>query len=115
MELKLSQGDYIPNGLGGFERAEGVQEILERALFKLTARRGAFPLLPKLGSRLHLLSREKPGNRLAAAKTYIAEALADEKELTLDSLTLEDMDDGAVRLTIWLDYEGETLNLSVYV
>lgn len=115
MEFKLAEKDYVPDGLGGFERVTGAREILERALFKLTARRGGFPLLPELGSRLYLLSREKPGNRLSAAKTYAAEALSDETELSLADLSIEDADGGAISLTVYLGYEGETLALSINV
>ena len=57
MEAKLFNGDYIPDGLGGVVRCEGADALLERVLFRLTARRGQFPLLPRLGSRLYLLGR----------------------------------------------------------
>ena len=57
----LRNGDYCPDGMGGFRQAWGGEEVLERVLFQLTARRGSFPLLPQVGSRLYLLGREKPG------------------------------------------------------
>ena len=53
MELRLEQGDYVPNGAGGFQRLEGAEALLQRVLFRLTARRGQFPFLPELGSRLY--------------------------------------------------------------
>ena len=61
-----------------------------RVLYKLSVRRGSFALAPELGSRLHLLWREKPESRAAAAKQYIAEALADEPELTLEDVTVRE-------------------------
>ena len=61
MTTQLRNGDYCPDGKGGFLQAAGGEEVLERVLFLLTARRGSFPLLPEVGSRLHLLAREKPG------------------------------------------------------
>ena len=60
MENLLRDGDYVPNGFGGFTRLYGTQEVLARALFRLTCRRGSFPFLPELGSRLQELGREKP-------------------------------------------------------
>ena len=51
MELMVRDGDYVPDGAGGFLRAEGSQELLQRVLWKLSIRRGSFPLLPDLGSR----------------------------------------------------------------
>ena len=58
MEAKLCNGDYIADGLGGVERCAGADALLERVLFRLTARRGQFAPLPELGSRLYLLGRE---------------------------------------------------------
>ena len=58
-------GDYVPDGAGGFLRAEGTDELLQRVLWKLSIPRGSFPFLPDLGSRLHLLAREKPSAREA--------------------------------------------------
>ena len=65
MELKLEQGDYVPDGAGGFETLDGAQALLARVLFRLTARRGQFPFLPEMGSRLYLLGRERPSAREA--------------------------------------------------
>ena len=53
MELLIRDGDYVPDGSGGFLRLEGAQELLERVLFRLVARRGGMPFLPELGSLLH--------------------------------------------------------------
>ncbi len=47
MEAKLFNGDYIPDGLGGVARCKGADALLERVLFRLTARRGQFPRLPR--------------------------------------------------------------------
>lgn len=60
MELKLRNGDYVPDGVGGLKRVEGREALLQRVLFKLTARRGAFPFLPELGSRLWQLGKAPP-------------------------------------------------------
>ena len=45
MELKLKNGDYAADGAGGFVRLEGDAALAQRVLFRLCARRGAFPLL----------------------------------------------------------------------
>ena len=39
MENLLRDGDYVPNGFGGFTRLYGPQEGLAKALFKLTCRK----------------------------------------------------------------------------
>ena len=59
MELMMQNGDYVSDGRGGVKRSEGGEEILQRVLFQLSARRGAFPLLPQVGSELWRLPRAK--------------------------------------------------------
>ena len=57
MGLSLREGDYVPDGTGGLRRTGGQEALLERVLFRLTARRGSFPFLPELGSRLWQLGQ----------------------------------------------------------
>lgn len=56
----VRNGDYVNDGAGGFLRAEGTDELLQRVLWKLSIPRGSFPLLPALGSELHRLGRPSP-------------------------------------------------------
>lgn len=111
MELMVRDGDYVSDGRGGFLRAAGGGELLQRVLWKLSIRRGAFPLLPELGSRLYLLQRERPSRRGALARQYVAEALAGERDLTVTDTVLEA--DGALR--VFLDWKGEALDVTVAV
>lgn len=60
MGLSLRNGDYVPDGTGGLRRTEGREALLEQVLFRLTARRGTFPFLPELGSRLWQLGQLPP-------------------------------------------------------
>ena len=88
MELMVRDGDYLPDGEGGFRRAEGADELLQRVLWKLSIPRGSFPPLPELGSELYQLSRCKPSQRESMARQYAAQALADEPELTVTAAEL---------------------------
>lgn len=114
MEWKLSQGDYVPDGRGGLTALSGGQEALARALYRLTARRGAFPFLPELGSRLYQLGREKPSERQALAAQYVAEALREEFGLTVRSVELRQEGETGL-LTAYLDWQGEMLTAQVAV
>ncbi len=67
MERVIINGDYVPDGGGGLKTVSGGEEVLARVLFRLTARRGALPFLPQLGSRLYELAREKPSARQSLA------------------------------------------------
>ena len=109
---KLRDGDYRPNGAGSFQQAAGAEEVLERVLFQLTAHRGAFPLLPQVGSQLYLLPRAKAGSRESLAAAYTAEALAGEEDLTVTGTA---WDEEAQRVTVYLDWQGEPLRADVSV
>ena len=109
--LILREGDYVPNGQGGFSTAVGAAEVLERILWKLTVKRGSFPFLPELGSRLHLLSKVPAKEREAVAAQYVAEALAEE-EVALREVKLA-WEGERTLLTLRLDWQGEELTATV--
>ena len=96
----LQNGDYVPSG-GGIRRREGNEAVLERVVFRLRARRGRFPFLPDLGSRLYGLGAVSPGQRRAAAEQYVAEALADEP-VRVEQVELEEDTGPAWVLTVTL-------------
>lgn len=112
MELKIHNGDYIPDGLGGVVRCQGADALLERVLFRLTARRGGLPFLPELGSRLYLLGREPAAQRASAAKLYVSEALSGE-DVTVTGVTLSPEDQGRMRLTVALEHQGAELSAAL--
>mgnify|MGYP002512224421 CR=1 FL=1 len=89
MEWRLIDGDYVPDGRGGLTALDGGEEVLARVLFRLTARRGGLPFLPRLGSRLYQLSREKVSARQALAVQYVAEALQEEPDLSVQAVHLD--------------------------
>lgn len=113
MALILRNGDYVPNGLGGFQTAEGARELLERVLWKLTIHRGSFPFLPELGSRLHLLGRAPARERESLAQQYVAEALRDEEVTVTGVVLAQEGDQG--NLTARMDWQGEELTVTVRV
>ena len=115
MEIRSVDGDYVPNGCGGFQRVEDTQELLQRVLFKLSARCGGFAPMPELGRNLHLLMQTKPSDREGAAQRYVLEAIADEEGLELDRLELSDGEDGVLQLTVWLTYNGVVYPLTTEV
>ena len=115
MELKLQNGNYVPGGAGGFETVTGAQELLQRVLMKLMARRGALPMIPELGSRLYLLGREKAGQRSAAVQEYVAEALSEEPEIQLADVVLSYPVTGEILVQVYFDYKGQRLLAQVEV
>ena len=114
MELKLSNGDYVPDGAGGFVRCAGAEGVLQRALFLLTCRRGAFALLPDVGSRLYTLAGEKKSARAALARQYCAEALSS-LPVTVADVTVTDGEGGVCRIAVTLNNQESTYELEVDV
>lgn len=113
-ETKIANGDYVPDGLGGVVRCEGADALLERVLFRLTARRGQFPPLPRLGSRLYQLAREPAAQRLSAATQYVAEAL-EEEDVTVTDVSLSPAGEGRLHMLVELAYQDGALSVSLTV
>lgn len=114
MALLLKDGDYVADERGRLRTVEGAQDLLQRVLFRLQARRGSFPFLPELGSRLYLLPREKPGDRQALARQYAGEALREEDVEVTEATVADGMDD-RLQVLVTLTWNGERLEAEVTV
>lgn len=114
MELELKHGDYVADNAGGLRWVQGREALLQRVLFRLTARRGAFPFREDLGSRLWELGKLPALGRRAAARQYVTEALAGEP-VTVEDVTLEQGRDGTAAVTARLSYQGEALPVTVEI
>lgn len=113
MALVFRDGDYIPDGNGGFRTVSGSAEVLERILWKLSVRRESFPLLPELGSNLHLLGRIPEKERGVMAERYVRQALSDEP-VTVTDVELTEAE-GKGELRVRLLYEGQILTAAMEV
>ena len=111
MELKLRNGDYVPDGTGSVIRLEGEQALLQRVLFRLKAHRGSFPFWHELGSRRWQLGRLPARERQTAAKQYVTEALSAEPGLRVESVELSQSGDGSGALTVGLSCLDEPLTV----
>ncbi|MDD6023671.1 MAG: hypothetical protein PUC06_05455 [Oscillospiraceae bacterium] len=101
MRLKLRERDYVPDGAGGFQQVTDREQLLEQALYRLSAKRGGFSAFPELGSRLYLLTRERPSNRKTMALRYAQEALAP-LGLSVTDVSVEETNDG-LRIAVYLE------------
>lgn len=112
MSLKLTDRDYAPDGNGGVAVAQDGDELLGEALFRLSARRGSFPFLPELGSRMHLLRRERPSEWDGLALQYAVEALEDMEGVQVTGAAARRDGDGLL-VTVELLWQGTTLPVEV--
>lgn len=110
MELKIQNGDYCPDGLGGMVVVDEAEAVVQRMLFRLTARRGSFPLLPNLGSDLHRVMYERPSARQTVAEQYVRVAL-EEEAVSVQSVVLNRQGD-RVELVVEALWQGQVLLLT---
>ena len=109
MALLLIDRDYGVNEAGELRSVTGAEELLNEVLFRLTARRGSFPFLPELGSRLNLLRNEKPGQWTTLAEQYVVEALSGLNVEVTGVTVTQDAD----RLWVMVELVWQGLPLSV--
>lgn len=100
MELKIENGRYSAAAIG-LEQVSGVNELAQRIAMKLTARKGAFWPCPEYGSRLYsLVGSEKISDRENAVRQYVAEAISDENDVTLEKVSITDKDRDSIFLRL---------------
>lgn len=107
MGLLMEHKDYVAKG-DSVAAVSGGEGLVNEVLFRLTAKRGSFPLMPELGSRLYLLAGEKPSHRQALARQYAAEALAELSDLRVVAAAVEQRAD-TLLVTVELEWQGELL------
>ena len=111
VSLLLQNRDYAPDGNGGVAVVQDGEELLGEVLFQLTARRSSFPILPELGSRMHLLRRAKPSERENLALQYAVEALDGLAEVTVTGASVR-QEDGSFWVSVELLWQGTRLTVT---
>ena len=94
MELKIRNGDYVALENGGMEMVEGSAELIQRVLYRLTARREGFPFIPTLAVR---------------------EALHEEEDLDVTGVTLDNAAQGLYTLRVALQYKGDPIEVALTI
>lgn len=109
MSIRMEQRDYVTED-GSVASVRGGSALLSDVLFRLSARRGGFVLMPEFGSRMYLLRREKPSLRSALALQYAAEALEELSELEVTGAEVSEVDE-RLRVQVELTWQGEPLTV----
>lgn len=112
MSLLLKDRDYAAGENGAAAVAADGEALMGEVLFRLTARRGSFPFLPELGSRMHQLRREKPSGWDSLARQFAVEALAGLSGVSVTGAAVEQEGD-ALMVTVKLIWEGTPLSVSL--
>ena len=111
MSLLLKDRDYVADGNGGVVVVRDGEALLNEVLFRLTARRGSFPFLPDLGSRMGELRREKPSAWEVLARQFAVEALDGLKDVTVTGAAVRQERD-ALMVSVELLWQGEELSVT---
>ena len=114
MELKIRNGDYVALENGGMEMVEGSAELIQRVLYRLTARREGFPFIPTLGSTLQL-GRVNAQECSSAAEAAVREALHEEEDLDVTGVTLDNAAQGLYTLRVALQYKGDPIEVALTI
>ena len=114
MSICMRGKDSLPDGQGSVASVSGDSALLEDVLFRLTAKRGGFDLLPEFGSRMYLLCRERPSSRSAMARQYAMEALADLRDVEVIGATVTQQGE-RLQVQVELARKGEALTAELEV
>lgn len=114
MSLLLKQRDYVADGNGGVAAVREGEALLNEALFRLAARRGSFPFLPELGSRMYQLRREKPSAWETLAQQFAVEALRELDGVTVTGARVRE-EAGVLTAEVSLLWQGAQLSAQVWL
>lgn len=112
MSLLLKERDYAADGNGGITVVRDGDALVNEVLFRLTARRGSFPFLPSLGSRMEQLRREKPSAWESLARQFAVEALAGLDGVTVTGAAVRRERD-ALMVTVAVLWQNTSLSVTV--
>ncbi len=102
IDTLLVNGDHFTDGRGIPVTLSGERELIQRALLRLTIKKGSFKEDEKLGSELHKLCGSKSRDLAKLAESYAQEALLPMPEIFVSSVTLEQKDMDILRLNVEL-------------
>lgn len=113
-DILLENGDVKRDERGFPAVADGAQALVQRAMIRLSVRRGSFLQDPQLGSTLHTLGAVPPEQRGALALSLARQALAALPEVSAEEAVCV-RDGEALRLTFGLQINGEKNTVEVQV
>lgn len=111
----LTGGDHATDSRGIPITLTGERELIQRALLRLSIKKGSFPQDLSLGSELYKLREPRGGNRLRLALSYVQEALLPIPEITVAGVTMDETGFEALRLAVSLEIAENTYQLEVDV
>lgn len=115
MDTLLAGGDHYLDRRGLPVSLTGEDEIIQRALIRLSVRRGSFVYDPALGSELHRLRGAKTAVLGQLALSYAQEALAPMRGVTVRQAEAARSGRDLLTVAVTLEYNGTTYPLEVEI
>ncbi len=115
MDYQIDKRDLVKKGLGDVKMVMGQEAVKQRLLLRLTIEKGTFIYDESLGSHLKELHRAKPQQVNALADLYVREALAVEKDITVEQVALQWRSRKSILLTVYYQWRGMEDFLEVIV
>lgn len=112
MDFLLLDGDMAADYNGDMQSVKGLKEILQRAMIRLTVKKGSFAYQSDLGSELYHLDLYRIDDFLLFS--YVSEALKEIQEITVMEVEKKiDYEEKVLYLTVYLKVSGEDAILEI--
>lgn len=109
----LIGGDHSVDSRGIPIAIDGDRELIQRALIRLTVKKGCFAPDPDLGSELYKLASVRSGDMTRVALGYAQEALLHMPEISVSGVRIEQISDDTLRLYVVLSTRNQSYHLEV--
>lgn len=114
MDMRIQNGDFVPDRRGIPRSCSGCEEVINRVLLALTARRGGFAKLPRFGSRLYQLRGGSQERMDSEAAVMVREALEEVDEVTVGEVSTA-RKDTALTISVRLQMDAGDYDIKVGV
>lgn len=115
MDTMIQGGDHAVDGRGLPVSVHGTEELIQRALIRLSVPKGRFAPDLSLGSGLHELPGVKTATRDRVAMGYVQEALYPLREVQVERVACTTEAEGVLAVRVVLVIAGNSYTLEVGV
>lgn len=113
MDILLKNGQHAVDDLGAPIEIFDTSEIIQRAIIRLSVKKGSFPHDPELGSELYKLHRSNSKTTQNEALSYVQEALRPIPEIEVLSAHCSFPYRELLKLEIEIKYNKNILQIEV--
>ena len=112
MDNMIANGDMVISAGGSPEMVSGLQELIQRAMIRLTVAKGSFPYDMELGSTITRLDLNQTDEFVLLAA--VRDALSDLSEVTVSGVEKSvDRNTQTLYLTVYLNIRGREAMLEL--